>query len=232
MGKSAPPKVGIAGLKKKIVVRFGIAPFVLAALFFIPAGTLDYWQAWLYGAVLLVPMFLAVFYFLRRDPALLERRIRMKEKVEAQRAIIKSTYLPFIIGYLVPGLDRRFGWSNVPLELVIFSDAMVLLGYIGFFFVMRENSYASRIIEVEKGQKVISTGPYAIVRHPMYSAMLLLYLFTPFALGSYLALPFFLLIVPVIVLRLLNEEKVLLKGLKGYKEYCRKVRHRLIPLVW
>jgi protein-S-isoprenylcysteine O-methyltransferase Ste14 len=209
-----------------------MAPVFIGLMLFLPAGTLDYWQAWIYCAVLFIPMFFVVFYFLKKNPELLERRMRMKEKEEKQKTIIKIGYILFFIGFIIPGLDYRYHWSDVPDLIVISANAIVLAGYIFFFFVLRENSYASRIIEVEKGQKVITTGPYAIVRHPMYMGVLLMYLFTPLALGSYWAIFFFLPLFPLIVVRLLNEEEVLLRELPDYKEYCLKTRYHLIPFIW
>ena len=222
----------LSELKKKVFFRFIMVPIFMGLMLFLPAGSLDYWQAWIYCGVLFIPMFFVVFYFLKKDPALLERRMRMREKEEKQKTIIKFAYIFFFIGFIIPGLDYRYHWSNVPVLLVIAANAMVLSGYIFVFFVLRENSYASRIIEVEKGQKVITTGLYAIVRHPMYLGVLIMYLFTPLALGSYWALIFFLPLLPLIVLRLLNEEEVLLRELAGYKEYCRKTRYRLFPFIW
>lgn len=158
--------------------------------------------------------------------------MRMREKEEKQKSIQIFTTIFFFIGFIIPGLDYRYHWSNVPVILVIAANAIVLSGYIFVFFVFRENSYASRIIEVEKGQKVITTGPYALVRHPMYLGVLLMFLFTPLALGSYWALFFFLPLLPLIVLRILNEEEVLLRELPGYEEYCMKTKYRLIPFIW
>ncbi|PIU81452.1 hypothetical protein COS70_04040 [Candidatus Micrarchaeota archaeon CG06_land_8_20_14_3_00_50_6] len=145
---------------------------------------------------------------------------------------IKLSSVVFLIGFLIPGLDRRFGWSNIPVEFVLAADALVLMGYAWTFLVFRENSYALRIIEVEKGQQVISTGPYSVIRHPMYLGVMIMFLATPIALGSYFALPAFLLLPPLLVYRILNEEVVLNRGLLGYGDYCKKNRYRLIPFVW
>ncbi len=209
-----------------------MVPIFMGLMLFLPAGSLDYWQAWIYCGVLFIPMSFVVFYFLKKDPELLERRMRIRETEEKQKTIQIFGSIIFFIGFIVSGLDHRYHWSNVPVLLVIVANAIVLSGYILVFFVLRENSYASRIIEVEKGQKVITTGPYAIVRHPMYLGVLLMYLSTPLALGSYWALIFFLPLLPLIVARLLNEEEVLLRELPGYKEYCQKTRYRLIPFIW
>jgi len=224
--------VNLSELKKKVFFRFMMAPIFMGLMLFLPAGSFGYWQAWIYCGVIFIPVFFVVFYFLKKDPELLERRMRMREKEEKQKTIIKLAYIFFFIGFIIPGLDYRYHWSDVPVLLVIAANVIVLSGYIFVFFVLRENSYASRIIEVEKGQKVITTGPYAIVRHPMYLGVLLMYLFTPLALGSYWALMFFLPLLPLIVFRLLNEEEVLLRELIGYEEYCGKTRYRLFPFIW
>ena len=204
----------------------------MGLMLFLPAGTLYYWQAWIYCGVLFIPLSFVVFYFFKYDPELLERRMKMREKEEKQKTIQIVGIIIFFIGFLIPGLDYRYHWSNVPFLLVIAANAIVLAGYLLCFLVFRENSYASRIIEVEKGQKVITTGPYAIVRHPMYLGVLVMYLFTPLALGSYWALIFFLPLFPLLVSRLLNEEEVLLRELPGYKEYCQKTRYHLVPFIW
>ncbi len=205
---------------------------IMGAVLFVPAGTLAYWQAWVYLAILLIPMAAVMMYLLKHDPALLERRMRLREKEAPQKTIMKFSYLVFVIAFMLPGLDRRLGWSHVPLGVVLAADVLVLLGYGLFVLVLRENSYASRVVEVAQGQKVISSGPYALVRHPMYLAAVTMYGFTPLALGSYWALLPTLLIGGVVVMRILNEEKVLLRDLPGYREYTQKTRYRLIPGVW
>lgn len=205
---------------------------LLCALFFLPAGTIAYWEAWAYLTILLVPMFLVLIYLLKNEPDLLERRLRMKEKKAEQKLIIKISYIYFLLTFLLPGFDRRFEWSDVPLQVVIIADILVLLGYGLFFLVIRENRYASRIIEVELEQEVISSGPYAIVRHPMYLGITLMYGLSPLALGSYWAMIPALLIIPLLVARIRNEEIVLQSELKGYQEYMQKTRYRLIPGIW
>jgi protein-S-isoprenylcysteine O-methyltransferase Ste14 len=185
----------------------------------------------------MIPMVAASIYFSEHDPQLVERRLQSKETIGEQKLIMKFAKLIFFVAILIPGLDFRFGWSRrafggVPIWLMIFSGAIALAGYLMTYWVMDANSYASRIIQVEKDQRVISIGPYRIVRHPMYLGGVISIVFTPLALGSYWALPVFALIIPVIVLRIMNEEKILRQELAGYSEYCQSTRWRLIPLVW
>lgn len=222
----------IAALKKKVLLVFIAAVAIVGIVLFGPAGTLDYWQAWAYMAVLFVPASFVLVYFLKKDPQFLERRMRTKEKEARQGLIIKAAIVIFIIAFLIPGLDQRFEWSDVPVEIVLAADVLVFLGYMLIFLVFKENSYAGRTVQVDKGQKVISTGPYSIIRHPMYFGTLVMYIATPIALGSYVAAPLFLLLVPMIVLRILNEEEVLRRDLPGYVEYCRKTKYRLLPFIW
>lgn len=172
-------------------------------------------------------------YFLKRDPGLIERRINAKEIEKEQKVFQSISGGLFFVGLLVlPGLDYRFNWSDVPLYLVLIADIFVLLGFIIVFLVFKENSFTSAIIEVSENQQVISTGPYALVRHPMYTGAIFIIFFTPLALGTIWALIPSISIIIFIVLRLLNEEKILLTELKGYEEYCKKIRYHLIPLVW
>jgi protein-S-isoprenylcysteine O-methyltransferase Ste14 len=216
----------------KIFVRVLLFIAVMMAVFFLTAGTFDYWEAWVYLAVMLVPMFGFLGYFLAYDPELLERRMRMKEKEAEQKVIIKVASVFYVLTFLVPGFDRRFQWSDVPAGLVIAANVLVLTGYVLIFLVMRENRYASRIIEVEPGQKVVTSGPYAIVRHPMYVGALLMFLATPVALGSYWALIPAVFLIPILVARIRNEEKVLERDLAGYQDYMQKTSYRLIPWLW
>ncbi len=219
-------------LTKMVSVRLLVFIPLLLAMFFLPAGTFAYWEAWVYLTILLIPMFLVLIYLLKNDPELLERRMRMREKETEQKLIIKISYLYFLLAFLLPGFDKRFEWSNVPVAVVIVADILVLLGYGVFFLVLRENRYASRIIEVEQEQKVISSGPYAIVRHPMYLGVSLMYTLSPLALGSYWAMIPSLLIIPLLMARIRNEESVLGKELKEYQEYMQKTKYRLIPGIW
>ncbi len=219
--------------KLKIIVYGRLLIFIplWSVIFFLPAGTFDYWQAWVYMGIFFVPAIVFSVYFLKKDPQLIERRMRMKEKEKEQKMIIKLSYFLFLT-FLLPGFDRRLGWSDVPVPLVIVADIVILLSFGLSFLVMRENSYASRVIEVEQDQPVISSGPYALVRHPMYLGVMLMFLPSPLALGSYWAMIPSLLIIPLLVARILNEEKVLVRELKGYQEYRQKVKYRLIPSLW
>jgi protein-S-isoprenylcysteine O-methyltransferase Ste14 len=215
-----------------VVTRWLLATVVFGALLFLPAGTWDYWQGWAYFAALMVPMTFALVYFLRRDPAMVERRMKMEERATVQRVALALAGVGIYGSVLVAGLDRRFGWTHVPLPVVVIALVLVPLGYGLMLLVMRENSYASRVIEVTEGQRVISTGPYAVVRHPMYAGGIVMFLATPLALGSWLGLVPCVLMVAGLILRIVDEEKQLRAGLPGYVEYCEKVRHRLIPGVW
>jgi protein-S-isoprenylcysteine O-methyltransferase Ste14 len=212
--------------------RFLIGIPVLGLAFFLPAGTLNYWEAWVYLALLFTPMFFVMQYLIRNDPSLLERRMRTQEKASEQNLIIKLSYIYFTVTFLLPGFDKRYGWSDTPLWLVLLAQAIILLGYILVVLVFRENSYASRTVEVDEDQKLIDTGPYAIVRHPMYTGVTTLYVLSPLALGSTWALLASVLIIPLIIARILSEERILSKELPGYREYQQRVKYRLIPMVW
>jgi protein-S-isoprenylcysteine O-methyltransferase Ste14 len=230
--KNPTNAVDLKRLKKAVLIRIFIGILALGLMFFGLAGTLRYWQAWIYMAVSFIPMFFVMIFLLRKNPELLERRLRMKEKERGQKKIVKFASVIFVIGFLLPAFDHRFGWSSVPTALVVAADAMYLLGYGLFVLVLRENSFAARTVEVEQNQKVITTGPYAVVRHPLYVAVLLIYSFSPLALGSYWALIASGLTVLILVARILNEEKDLLKDLDGYREYTKKTIYRLIPHIW
>jgi len=219
-------------LSKKIVLLVPATLLVLGLLFFVPAGTLDYWEAWVYCAVIIVPFLVVFAWLFRNNPELMARRMRFEEKEPAQKRIVRVSGLIFLAGFLIPGLDRRFGWSEIPVEAVLFADVLVIVGYALVFLVFRENPFTSRVVEVEPGQTVISTGPYAIVRHPMYLGVSIMWIATPVALGSYWALPVFLIMPVILVYRILNEEEVLLRELPGYRDYTRKVRYRIIPGIW
>jgi len=219
-------------LKLKLAVRFPIGLALFGSLLFLPAGSFRFWQAWVYIVVVFLPGLLVFLYFYRRDPQVLERRSLLKEKVPEQKRIMGVLYVTWLGALLMPGLDHRYGWSRLPLWLTILSQVIVLGGYLTIFWVVKKNRFAARTIQVEPGQQVISNGPYGVVRHPMYLGICVMCLFTPLALGSYFSLPAFALLIPLVVLRLLNEERVLRQELAGYTEYCSQTRFRLLPFVW
>jgi protein-S-isoprenylcysteine O-methyltransferase Ste14 len=207
----------------------------LAALLFIPAGTLAYWQAWLFIAVFVCASGALTVYLAIHDPKLLERRMNVgprAEKEPAQKIIMVLATLGFIAMLVFPALDYRFGWSPVPTSVSVLGDALIALGFLFTFFVFKENSYGASTIQIAEGQTVISTGPYAFVRHPMYAAALVMLLGIPLALGSCWGLFALLLVLPVLIWRLLDEERFLRQNLPGYPEYQAKVRYRLLPFVW
>ncbi len=208
---------------------------ILSLALFLPAWTLDYWQAWTYLIAFFGPVLFITLFFLRHDRALIGRRLKtgpIGEQRPAQKIIQTVASLCFILRFLMPGFDHRLRWSHVPATLSALADVGVISGLYVVFLVFKENTYTSAVVEVADAQKVISTGPYAIVRHPMYSGASVLVLCTPVALGSWVGLPFAFLLMLVIILRLLDEERFLRRSLPGYEEYCEKVRFRLVPGVW
>ena len=172
-------------LIRRIIVRFSLLPVLIGLLTLVPAGTFNYWQVYAYVAVLFIPMVFVLFHFLKTDPQFLARRTRAKEKEEQQVMIQVAFSLVFLSGFIISGLDRRFGWSDIPIQAIILVEVIILLGYLIIFFVFKQNRFASRIIEVNEHHKVVSTGLYAIVRHPMYVGVLAMFIPTPIALGSY-----------------------------------------------
>jgi protein-S-isoprenylcysteine O-methyltransferase Ste14 len=219
-------------LKSRLELRFLIAVPAIAAFVFVPAGSLRFWQGWVFLVLWIIPTSITFAYFYKHDPEFVERRLQRQEEVREQRIIMKFFRPAVAVIFLLPGLDHRFGWSHSPLWLTILGQAGFLGGYLMTLWVVKVNRFAAATIQVEAGQPVISSGPYGVVRHPMYLGMSQLFLFTPLALGSYWTLPGFVLVVPVIVLRLLNEEKVLRQELSGYSEYCLRTRFRLVPFLW
>jgi protein-S-isoprenylcysteine O-methyltransferase Ste14 len=208
----------------------GIA--ILSALLFLPAGTTDWWQGWAYLAVLFGCVTAMFVWLLVNDPALLERRLRGVERRGEQRLIQAAGTVIYLLVFVLPGFDRRFGWSHVPGALSVAADVVVLAGYAGFAWVLRVNSWASRLIEVQQGQHVITTGPYAIARHPMYGAILVMFVATPVALGSWWAVLPALLLGPLLAVRVRDEESLLQQELPGYAGYARTTRWRLLPGLW
>lgn len=207
-----------------------MAAFLLILL--AAAGTIDYWQAWVVSGTLLAAGFMAAFHFLKADPDFLMHRFKFREKEKVQKKIVGFTSLLFLAGLILPGIDYRFSWSHVPAWLCLFSLSIFLVGYAFIIRVFATNRYASRIIEVQQGQRVISAGPYAIVRHPMYAAQILLFPSFMLSLGTWWGCLFGALIVIPLVLRIRNEEDVLLRDLPGYREYREKTRYRLFPYIW
>jgi len=205
---------------------------VLSGLLFLSAGTIEYWGGWVYIVVLFLPVVFVGSYLLRTDPGLLVRRMHTTEREAPQRVIVLLMLAWFVLVFVIPGLDRRFGWSDVPAAVVIAADILSLLGYTLVAWVLRGNRYASRVVEVAREQEVIRTGPYAIVRHPMYLGAMIMYIVISLALGSYWGLIPAVLIIPILVARIRNEETVLRGELKGYADYMQTVRYRLIPAVW
>ena len=206
-----------------------------ALLVFVPAGTLDYWQAWVYLAVFLGAASLVTRHLMKRDPALLRRRMRggpIAEREPAQRIIMLFASLAFVSLLVVPGFDHRFAWSEVPVYAVAAGNVMTAVGFHLISLVYRENSFTSATVEVMEGQRVVSTGPYAIVRHPMYASSSLYVVGTPLALGSWWGLVPLVGLFPLLVWRLLDEERLLARSLPGYREYQQRVRYRLVPGVW
>ena len=222
-------------LNARAWLALSIVLAVMCALLFGTAGTLQYWQAWIYVAIFLGASVLTTLYLMKRDPALLARRMRggpMFEKEGTQRIIMAFTSLGFIALLVVSALDHRFGWSAVPLWAVALGDVLVTVGFYFIFVVYRENTYAAATVGVEAGQKVVDTGPYAIVRHPMYASGALYVFGTPLALGSYWSFAAIAATMPFLLWRLLDEERILTRDLPGYADYRRRVRHRLVPMVW
>ncbi len=202
---------------------------------FLPAGSFRFWQGWVYFVIMFAFAVSALGYFYRHDPQLIERRLKggwRQETVREQKVIMMLVPAMMLIAFPLPGFDHRFGWSHTPLWLVAVAQAFVLGGCLLIFWTFKSNSFAASTIRVETGQRVISTGPYGVVRHPMYLGAAMWLLFTPLALGSYFALPVFALLLPLIVFRLLNEETVLRQELPGYADYCLRTRFRLVPLLW
>ncbi len=212
--------------------KFTLGVLLVGALVFVPAGTLEYRQGWLFMGILFVPMFLAGVVMMVKSPELLRKRLNAREKQGDQSLLIKLSGLMFVAGFILAGLSHRFGWLPLPDWVSYTAAALFLAAYLMYAEVLRENSYLSRTIEVQEGQKVIDTGLYGIVRHPMYSATVLLFLAMPLVLGSILSFFVFLLYPILIGVRIKGEEKLLEAELPGYVEYKKKVKYRLLPFVW
>lgn len=214
------------------LTKFACGLVLVGLLIFLPAGTLSYTYGWLLIGLLFVPMLIAGFVMLSKSPDFLKKRLDAKEKQGTQKGVVALSGLMFIAGFVVAGLDYRFGWSDMPTWVILTASVLFLAAYALYAEVMRENAYLSRTIKVEEGQKVVDTGLYSVVRHPMYMATILLFLMMPIVLGSWYALIAFAFYPAVIVVRLKDEEELLTKELPGYAEYKQKVKYRIIPFIW
>ena len=214
------------------LIKFFAGLLLVGLLLFLPAGTFAYWQAWLFIGILFVPMFIAGIVLIVRQPELLRKRLDAKEQQQDQKWVVALSGLMFIAMFVVAGLSHRFGWYMLPDWAVFVATVVFLAAYALYAEVMRENVWLSRTIEVQENQQVVSTGLYGIVRHPMYSATLLLFLSMPLVLASPWSFAIMLLYIPIIALRIRNEEQVLERELKGYTEYKQRVKYKLIPFIW
>lgn len=216
----------------RTIINFLLGVVMVGVLLFAPAGTFRYWNGWLFLALLFVPMIILGLYLWIKQPDLLAKRLSSKEKESEQKQVILMSALVFVAGFVIAAVDFRFGWSRVPIWLVVVASVLLVISYGLYAEVMRENAYLSRTVEVQENQKVIDTGLYGIVRHPMYSATILLYLSIPLVLGSIYSFLIFLMFPLVIAKRISNEEAVLEKGLEGYTSYKQRVKYKIIPFIW
>ena len=214
------------------VFKYTLGVLIVGCLIFIPAGTLTYINGWIFMVIIFVPIFIAGLVMMIKNPKLLVSRLDGKEKQRNQSLIIKLSGVMFIVGFIVAGLDFRLKWFTIPMYISYIAAGIILFLYLLWAEILRENIYLSRTIKVEEGQKVIDKGLYRIVRHPMYSVTIFLFLAMPLVLGSMISFLIFLLYPILIIIRTINEEKLLEKELEGYKEYKKKVRYRLIPFIW
>lgn len=214
------------------IIKFLLGVILVGISIFLPAGTLSFTYGWLFMGILFVPMFLAGLFMMVKTPELLKKRLTLKERQKEQSTVVKLSGLMFLAGFVVAGLGVRLGWYMLPYVVVVLAAIIFLTAYLLYAEVLRENAYLSRIVEVQEGQKVIDTGLYGIIRHPMYSTTLLLFLSMPLVLGSIYAFVIFLAYPFIIAKRIKNEEQLLEKELHGYREYKQKVRYKLIPFVW
>ena len=214
------------------IIKYIFGVLIIGALLFIPANSFEYWNGWLFMGLLFIPMFLAGIILMIKNPELLRKRLNAKEKESEQKQIVLFSGLMFLAGFIIAGLNYRYKWIEIPSIVVIISSILFLIAYILYAEVLRENTYLSRTIEVQENQKVIDTGLYGIVRHPMYAVTILLFLTMPLILGSIISFIIFLIYPIIIGKRIKNEEKVLEKDLKGYAEYKKKVKYKVIPFIW
>lgn len=216
----------------KAIAKFIFGLLIVGMLLFLPAGTFAYTNAWLFIALLFVPILILGIVLFIKSPELLEKRLNAKEDESTQKGVVAISGVLFLAGFIVAGLDFRFCWSHIPNWVVAIASVVLLVSYALYAEVMRENVYLSRAIEIQENQKVVDTGLYGIVRHPMYATTLWLFLAIPIVLGSWWSFLCFLPYIPVIAVRIINEEKVLSEGLEGYTDYKKRVKHRIIPFVW
>lgn len=214
------------------MIKFLLGVLLIGLLLFIPANTIHYWNGWLFMGLLFVPMFIAGIVLMIKNPELIRKRLNAKEKENERKQVIAVSGLMFLLGFIIAGLNYRYNWIVIPNIVVIISSILFILAYILYAEVLRENTYLSRTIEVQENQKVIDTGLYGIVRHPMYAATILLFLTMPLILGSIVSFVIFLVYPIIINKRIKNEEKVLEKELLGYAEYKDRVKYKVIPFVW
>jgi len=227
--------IDVPSLNAKALLALAALAGAMAVLLFVPAGTIRYWQAWVYLAVFTGASLLVTVDLMRRDPELLRRRLRggpTAEQRPAQKLVMLGASIGFIALLVVPALERRFGWSSVPLPAVVAGNLLVAIGFYLIFLVYRENSFTSATIEVASDQQVVTTGPYAVVRHPMYAGGSLYLLGTPLALGSYWGFAPLAAMMPFLIWRLIDEERFLVRNLPGYAQYRHRVRYRLVPFIW
>lgn len=214
------------------IIKFMLGVLIIGLLLFIPANTINYWNGWLFMALLFIPMFIAGIFMMVKSPDLLRKRLNAKEKENEQKEVILYSGLMFLSGFIIAGLNYRYNWITIPNYVVIISSVVFLVAYILYAEVLRENTYLSRTIEVQENQKVVDTGLYGIVRHPMYAVTILLFLSMPLILGSIISFVIFLIYPVIISKRIKNEEEVLEKELDGYQEYKKKVKYKIIPFIW
>ena len=219
-------------LFSQAIVKFIFGVLIIGLLLFWPANTISYWNAWLFMGLLFIPMFIAGIIMMVKSPELLKKRLNAKEKESEQKHVILLSGLMFLFGFIIAGLNYRYNWTTVPNSVVIISSILFILAYILYAEVLRENAYLSRTIEVQDNQKVVDTGLYGIVRHPMYAATILLFLSMPLILGSIISFAIFFIYPLIISKRIKNEEQVLERELDGYTEYKNKVKYKLIPFIW
>lgn len=214
------------------IIKYILGVLIVGILLFIPANSFNYWNGWLFMGLLFIPMFIAGIVLMIKNPELLKKRLDVKEKESEQKLVILYSSIMFILGFIIAGLNYRFGWIKLPNIVIIISSVLFIIAYVLYAEVLRENTYLSRVIEVQENQRVIDSGLYGIVRHPMYAITILLFLTMPLILGSIISFIIFLAYPFIIVKRVDNEEKLLESDLKGYKEYKMKVKYKLIPFIF